>query len=97
MITAYIQVSYNCREQRPVNISARIKDLTDNIDYKYYSHEQFNNTILVDNGNDTIIGIYLVDNLPNNSHCMGQLDYNALTYEASSQEFEFCKFSSYNY
>ena len=97
MITAYIQVTYECREQRPVNISARIKDLTHNNNYKHYSHEQFNNTILVDNDNDTIIGNYLVDNLPNNSHCMGQLIVNTLTYEATSQEFEFCKFSSYNY
>ena len=97
MITVYIQVSYDCQEQKPVNISVRIKDLTDNTDYKYYRHEQFNNTILVDNDNDTIIGIYLVDNLPNNSHLMGQLIVNTSTGDmASSQEFEFCKFSYNN-
>ena len=92
------QVLYSCQEQRSVNISVRIIDLTHNTDYKYYRHKQFNNTVLVDNGNDTIIGIYLVDNLPNNSHCMGQLIGNTLTGDkTSSHEFEFCKFSSYNY
>ena len=66
--------------------------------YKHYKSEPFNKTIVTYIGNDTIIGIYLVDNLPNNSHCMGQLIVNTLTGDkAESQEFGFCKFSSYNY
>ena len=94
----YFQVTYDCREQTPVNITAKTKDLSQNTDYNYHTIEHVNDTKVSDNGNDTIIGIYLVDNLPSNSHCMGQLIVNTLTGDkASSQEFEFCKFSSYNY
>ena len=98
MITIYIQVTYDCKDQKPVNITSKTKDLSHNTDYKYHSIECVNDTKVFDEGNDTIIGIYVVDNLPNNSHLMGQLIVNTSTGDmASSQEFEFCKFSSYNY
>ena len=94
----YFQVTYDCKEQKPVNITAKTKDLSHNTDYKYHSIERVDDTKVPDNDNDTIIGIYLVDNLPSNSHCMGQLTVNTSTGDmAESQEFEFCKFSSYNY
>ena len=94
----YFQVTYDCNEQRPVNITAKTKDLSHNTDYKYHGIERVDDTKVSDNGNDTVIGIYLVDNLPSNSHYMGQLIVNTSTGDmASSQEFEFCKFSSYNY
>ena len=69
-----------------------------NTDYKYHRSEPINNTVVAYVGNDTIIGIYLVDNLPSNSHCMGQLIVKTLTGDnVESPEFEFCKFSSCNY
>ena len=98
MITIYIQVTYDCQEQKPVKVTIKTKDLSHNTDYKYHSIECVNDTKVFDEGNDTIIGIYIADNLPSNSHCMGQLIVNTLTGDmASSQEFEFCKFSFYNY
>ena len=72
--------------------------MSHNTDYDYHSIEHVDDTQVSNEGNDTIIGIYLVDNLPSNSHCMGQLIVNTSTGDmAESQEFEFCKFSSYNY
>ena len=98
MITVDIQVTCDCQEQKPVNITAKTKDLSHNTDYKYHSIELIDDTKVSDKGNNTIIGIYLVDNLPSNSHCMGQLIVNTSTGDkAESQEFQFCKFSSYNY
>ena len=98
MITIYIQVTYDCQEQKPVNVTIKTKDLSHNTDYKYHSIERVNDTKVSDEENDTIIGIYTADNLPSNSHYMGKLIVITLTGDmASSQEFEFCKFSSYNY
>ena len=94
----YFQVTYDCKEQKPVNITAKTKDLSHDTTYNYHNIERVDDTKVSDNSNDTIIGIYLVDNLPNNSHCIGQLIVNTSTGDiASSQEFEFCKSSSYNY
>ena len=94
----YFQVTYDCKEQKPVNITAKTKDLSHDTTYNYHNIKRVDDTKVSDNSNDTIIGIYLVDNLPSNSHCLGQLIVNTLTGDiASSQEFEFCKFSSYNY
>ena len=94
----YFQVTYDCDEQKPVNITAKTKNLSHSTDYKYHSIEQIDDTKVSDNNNDTIIGIYLVDDLPSNSHYMGQLIVSTSTGdEASSQEFEFCKFSLCNY
>ena len=96
--TFYFQITYDCQEQKPVNITAKTKDLSHNTDYKYHRIERVNDSKVYDNGNDIIIGIYVVDNLPSNSHCMGQLIVNTSTGDKSeSQEFEFCKFSSYSY
>ena len=94
----YFQVTYHCKEQKPVNITAKTKDLSHDTTYNYHNIERVDDTKVSDNSNDTIIGIYLVDNLPSNSHCLGQLIVNTSTGDiANSQEFEFCKFSSYNY
>ena len=94
----YFQVTYNCKEQKPVNITAKTKDLSHNTDYNYHSIEHIDDTKVSNEGNDTIIGIYSTNNLPFNSHCIGQLIVNTSTGDmASSQEFEFCTFSSYNY
>ena len=98
IIMFYFQVIYDCQEQKPVNITAKTKDISHNTNYNYHSIERVNDTKVSDNGNDIINGIYIADSLPSNSHCLGQLIVNILTGDkGSSQEFEFCKFSSYNY
>ena len=72
--------------------------MSHNTDYNYHSIERVDDTKVSNEGNDTIIGIYLVNNLPSNSHFVGQLIVNTSTEDkAESQEFEFCTFSSYNY
>ena len=96
--TFYFQITYDCQEQKPVNITAKTKDLSHNTNYKYHSIEGVDNTKVSDNDNDTIIGVYSTNHLPSNSRCMGQLIVNTSTGDkASSKEFEFCKFSSYIY